>query len=331
MNQALLAVNDLRVTFDGPGGAVPAVRNVSLEVRQGEILGLVGESGSGKSALAAALMDLHDSDTATVTAGFWRLGPTLLQPHRDDIWQHIRGRRIAMVFQDPMTALNPYLRIGSQLTEVLQAHTRLARAERVARCQQALEEVGLPGAQALLTQYPHMLSGGMRQRVVIAMALLGQPELLIADEPTTALDVTVQAQILALLKKLCQQRRMAMVFITHDLAVLAGIADRVAVMYAGQIVELAPVEALYRAPRHPYSKALLQAMPDLVASGQRRPCPIDGAPPQPTDLVAGCLFAPRCGRALPICHTANPEGVAHAPGIWARCHNPEPEPPKASP
>ena len=324
MSQSLLAVNNLHVTFDGPNGAVPAVRGVSLEVRHGEILGLVGESGSGKSALGAALMDLHDGATATVSAGFWRLGPTLLQPHQESIWRHIRGNRIAMIFQDPMTALNPYLRIGSQLEEVLQAHTGLGKKERRARCCQALEEVGLAHAETLVQQYPHRLSGGMRQRVVIAMALLGQPELLIADEPTTALDVTVQAQILALLRRLCEERHMAMVLITHDLALLSGIAHKVAVMYAGQLVEVAPTEAFYSTPSHPYSRALLQAMPDLQAIGQRRPSPIDGAPPKPHEALPGCAFAPRCGRALPTCLTAAPRLVAHGPGRLLRCYNPEP-------
>ncbi len=324
MSTKLLTLRNLCVTFTGGPTPVYAVRNIDLEVSEGEILGLVGESGSGKSALGAALMNLHDSATTTLTTSLWRLGYAELSPQNPE-WRHIRGRRVAMVFQDPMTALNPYLRIGSQLAEVLCAHTGLSRKERTLRCLQALREVGLPGPEQLLRAYPHMLSGGMRQRVVIAMALLGQPELLIADEPTTALDVTVQAQILALLKGLCQARGMAMVFITHDLAVLAGIADRISVMYAGELVETGPAQKLYDAPSHPYSRALWRAMPDLTEAISRAPEPIPGVPPHLAAPPEGCAFAPRCSRVQPDCLSINPQDRAGHPAALLRCHNPLPE------
>lgn len=322
MKPIVLQLRGLTVTFAGRGQPVYAVRGVSLELRQAETLGLVGESGSGKSALGAALMNLHDSDQAQVAAESWRLGQTPLTSHMEGPWREVRGRRIAMVFQDPMTALNPYRRIGSQLHEVLLTHTKLKGPARHALCLSTLLDVGLPHGEGIMQAYPHTLSGGMRQRVVLAMALLGQPELLIADEPTTALDVTVQAQILALLKGLCEIRGMAMLCITHDLAVLAGIAQRIAVMYAGEWVEVGPTQALYDSPMHPYSRALWRAMPDLTAPKGMRPQPIAGAPPNLAVLPRGCAFAPRCPQALPICRDVNPEPRALAPLTLVRCHNP---------
>lgn len=328
MSPAVLEVRDLSVTFAAAphagAAAVRAVRHVNLTVGAQEIVGLVGESGSGKSALAGALMHLHDPSITRTTAGSFRLGHTALAPSDARAWHKVRGRRIAMVFQDPMTALNPYLRIGRQLDEVLALHTRLTRDARLARSLRALEDVGLADGQALLRAYPHMLSGGMRQRVVIAMALIAEPELLIADEPTTALDVTVQAQILALLKGLCQSRSMALVLITHDLAVLAGIADRIAVMYAGRLVEVGTSQGLYDAPKHPYSRALWQAMPDLAANAASIPKPIPGAPPHPAWLPAGCAYAPRCPRLLPLCQESDPPLRDTGQNGAVACHNPEP-------
>lgn len=333
MNQPLLCVRNLNVFFAGPNAVsepVHAVRNVSLDIQSGEVLGLVGESGSGKSAFGAALMGLHPARGSRVTAEHWRLGDTDLLGMDSSGWQRVRGRRIAMVFQDPMTALNPYLSIGYQLDEVLRAHTKLNAKMRQQRCLGALNDVGLPDGATMMHSYPHMLSGGMRQRAVIAMALLGEPDLLVADEPTTALDVTVQAQILALLGRLCAERHMAMVLITHDLAVLAGIAHRVAVMYAGQWVEVAQTSNFYEAPKHPYSRGLLQAMPDLQSSIDQRPRPIEGAPPPPTARPAGCPFAPRCRNAMTVCLSINPAFGPRKPEGFLRCHNPEQAPSMAA-
>lgn len=325
---AWLEVENLHVTFNTAAGPLPAVRGVDLHIGHGEVLGLVGESGSGKSALASTLMGLHRPGSCTISASIHRLGEQSLLRLPEHHWCSLRGRKMAMVFQDPMTALNPYLTVGSQLAEVLQLHTTLQRAATKARCLRMLAQVGLTNGESLLNAYPHALSGGMRQRVVIAMALLAGPELLIADEPTTALDVTIQAQILALLRQLGLQSRMAMLLISHDLGVIAGIAHRIAVMYAGQVVEVSTCDALFAAPKHPYTAALMQAMPDtLGADGDgvlMAPAPIAGAPPDLRGLPPGCAFAPRCARVQPQCRAEAPMLEALGQGTSLRCFNPVP-------
>jgi oligopeptide/dipeptide ABC transporter ATP-binding protein len=301
---ALLEVEDLAVRFPAPGGAVRAVDGVTLALARGEVLGLVGESGCGKSALALALLDLVPPPGAR-SGGLIRYDGRDVTADGGRALRALRGRRIAMVFQDPMTGLNPYLRVGAQLAETARlcgASPHDARRAAAA----LLERVGIDEPGRRLDAWPHELSGGQRQRAMLAMALLGEPELLLADEPTTALDVTTQAQILLLLRELQRERGLAILFITHDLAVAAGLCDRVAVMYAGRILEEAPAAALFARPGHPYTEALLGCVPRLDAPLGSRLATIEGLPPRLRAPASECTFAPRCPRAVPACRAAEP-------------------------
>ncbi|MEV0043958.1 ABC transporter ATP-binding protein [Nocardia rhamnosiphila] len=305
-----LAVTDLRVWFDTQRGSVRAVDGVDLTVASGTTLGIVGESGSGKSVLARTVMNILPRNSTVRPGSRIEIeGRDIAELDRAEA-RALWGSRIAMVFQDPMTSLTPVLTIGAQLTETLRRHLPLSRADAARRAAELLTSVGIPDARKRLRQYPHNLSGGMRQRVAIALALACSPRLLIADEPTTALDVTVQHQILTLLARLQQENEMAMVLITHDLGVVAGRTDEIAVMYAGRVVEQAPTEELFRATRHPYTQALLRSIPRLAAPSHTRLEAIPGRPPTIIDPPPGCAFAPRCRYARPRCQTETPRLTA---------------------
>ncbi len=296
----LLDVHELTVHFHTRDGIVRAVEGASFRLERGETLGLVGESGSGKSVTGLTLLGLVPSPPGRVEGGTASFDGTDLLGCGERRLRELRGRRIGMVFQDPMTALNPYLRIGTQLAEPLTCHGRMRRREAWAQAEAALAEVGLQDAAVRARSFPHELSGGMRQRVMIAMALIARPDLLIADEPTTALDVTVQAQILDLIRGLQKARGTAMILITHNLGVVAGSCDRVAVMYAGRMVETGPVAAVFRQPLRPYTQALYRAIPSPRARGVDL-CSIPGQPPRLIRPEPGCPFAPRCAAAAAVC------------------------------
>jgi peptide/nickel transport system ATP-binding protein len=304
MSTPILSVEELEVVFDLRGGTMAAIRGVSLSIARGEILGIVGESGAGKSLTGTAVTGLLEPPGRV--AG----GRILLEGERIDglsmkAMRTIRGRRIGSVFQDPLTSLNPLLRIGDQLTETIRAHLPLSRSEARAKSLSLLQEVGIPAAEQRLMDYPHQFSGGMRQRVVIALALAADPALLIADEPTTALDVSVQAQVTGLIKRLCRERGMAVMLVTHDMGVIAETADRIAVMYAGRIVELGAVEDVLRRPLHPYTRGLMAAIP-AMALRRERLAQIDGAMPRLDAMPPGCAFHPRCPLAAEPCRQAVP-------------------------
>ncbi len=300
---ALLEIENLTVEFKTSGGAFRAVDHVSMAVDAGEILAVVGESGSGKSVSMLAVMGLLPW-TATVTADRIDFdGRDLLNVKPEDR-RKITGKDMAMIFQEPMTSLNPCFTVGFQLMEAMQTHLNLDKAQRRKRAIELLEEVGIPAPETRLSSYPHQLSGGMSQRVMIAMALSCKPKLLIADEPTTALDVTIQAQILDLLTSLQKEKGMGLVLITHSMGVVAETAERVSVQYAGQKVEEQPVAGLFAAPRHPYTAALLAALPER-STGRRLPS-IQGVVPGQFDRPKGCLFSPRCGFATDLCRTTPP-------------------------
>jgi oligopeptide transport system ATP-binding protein len=321
MSDPLLAVDNLHVQFATEDGVLPAVRGLSFELEAGQTLGLVGESGSGKSVTAKAIMGLIPSPPGDVTAGTIHLeGRDLRRMSRADLRQ-LRGNEMSMIFQDPMTSLNPFLRISRQLTEVLQVHQGASEAQARTQAIEMLSLVGIPDAAGRIDQYPHQFSGGMRQRVMIAMALLCEPKLLIADEPTTALDVTIQAQILDCIKDLKARVGTSVILITHDLGVVAGMADRVLVMYAGQAAESAPARALFRQPAHPYSAGLLHSIPRLDQRG-RRLQPVEGLPPDATRLPTGCPFHPRCGHATAACAEREPPRRPFGPAHHAFCHHP---------
>jgi oligopeptide transport system ATP-binding protein len=310
-------VRDLSVSFTLPGGAMTAVDRASFDVAPGEILGIVGESGSGKSQILFSLMGLLARNGRATGAALFDGQNLLALP--EPALDRIRGVSMSMIFQDPMTSLNPYLRISQQMNEVLMTHRHMTEAQATEASIDLLNQVGIPEARARFVMYPHEFSGGMRQRVMIAMALLCQPRLLIADEPTTALDVTVQAQILELLAKLRRELQMATVLITHDLGVIAGLSDRVIVMYGGRVVEEAPVRQLFHEPQHPYTRGLLDSMPRLDVGGGVLPT-IPGHPPNLQNLPAGCSFRPRCLYAMAICESEDPELRAIAPGRRKACH-----------
>jgi oligopeptide transport system ATP-binding protein len=315
----LLEVSDLRTRFHTRGAVFRAVDGVSFSLERGETLGLVGESGSGKSVTCASLLRLLPTPPARIEAGSARFDGIDLLHAPEARLREIRGKRIGMIFQDPMTSLNPYLRISEQLIEPLLIHEKISRRAALDRALEMLGEVGINDAAKRLHDYPHQFSGGMRQRVMIAMALIARPELLIADEPTTALDVTVQAQILELIKKLQSQRGMAVIFISHDLGVVSGICDRVMVMYAGRIVETSDVRSLFRSPRHPYTRALQRSIPALQTKGTELHT-LPGLPPDLSRPLAGCPFAERCEFAADPCRAGPPPPLFEAaPGHAHAC------------
>jgi peptide/nickel transport system ATP-binding protein len=314
----LLQVSDLNVRFPTEDGLVHAVRGVDYVLRSGEVLGIVGESGSGKSVTSLAVMGLLPG-SARVTGSVKYRGQELLG-QSDRSMSRVRGKGVSMIFQDPMTSLDPVYRIGYQIEETLRTHDPSLSAKAAeARAVELLELVGIPNAKDRVRSYPHEFSGGMRQRVVIAIAMANQPEVIIADEPTTALDVTVQAQILEVLQTALQETGAAMVLITHDLGVVAGIADRVLVMYAGRPVEIGSVEDIYYEPRMPYTLGLLGSLPRLDATTRERLTPITGSPPSLLNMPPGCPFAPRCPLHVPECDTAEPPLFQVGPGHTAAC------------
>ena len=318
-NGHLLEVNDLRTYFDTEDGVVKAVDGISFLLRRGETLGIVGESGSGKSVTNLSIIRLVPDPPGKIVSGEVIFdGQDILLLPRDEV-RKIRGCRIAMIFQDPMTSLNPFLKISKQLMEVTQLHLGHNKGQAYEHAIKMLETVGIPDARARVDNYPHEFSGGMRQRVMIAMALSCQPELLIADEPTTALDVTIQAQILELIKKLKQETGTSVILITHDLGVVAGMTDHVIVMYAGKIFEQAKTTELFARPGNPYTKGLLKSVPDPTAE-QGRLYQIPGSPPDLVHLQPGCPFAPRCERAEEICRREFPPFVELTADHHSLCH-----------
>ena len=299
----LLAVNDLKTHFPTRAGIVRSVDGISFHLERGELLGLVGESGCGKSITALSIMRLI-APPGKIVDGEILFEGTNLRALSDGQMRAIRGDDIAMIFQDPMTSLNPVFTVGEQIAETLRLHRKLSRKQARAATIEAMREVAIPDPARRVDDYPHQLSGGMRQRVMIAMALACDPKLLIADEPTTALDVTIQAQILELLNELRKTRELAVLLITHDLGVVAEVADRVAVMYTGKIVEESPVDELFARPKHPYTEGLLRSVPMLTEADvikKERLETIEGTVPRPTDLPPGCHFAPRCSYVMPRC------------------------------
>ena len=303
---ALLEVDGLSTAFHTRHGVVRAVNDVSFQLERGETLGIVGESGSGKSVACLSLLGLIPRPPGRIEGGSARFDGIDLLHGAEPVLRGIRGRRIGMIFQDPMTSLNPYLTVEEQLVEPLLIHGLADRVDARSRALAALKDVGVPDAERRIRNYPHQFSGGMRQRVMIAMALIAKPDLLIADEPTTALDVTVQAQILDLIEREQTQRGVAVILISHDLGVVADVCDRVMVMYAGSVVETAPAATLFHAPQHPYTRALQLSRPALQAKGAELYA-IPGLPPDPARMPAGCPFAPRCEFAIDECATAQIE------------------------
>ncbi|HXB01358.1 MAG TPA: ABC transporter ATP-binding protein [Opitutaceae bacterium] len=314
----LLNVTDLRTFFHTRNGVYRAVDGVSFSVERGETLGIVGESGSGKSVTCYSLMGLVPQPPGRIESGTAIFDGVDLLHCTPAQARSIRGKRIAMIFQDPMTSLNPYLRISEQLIEPLLIHEKISKKDALKRALAMLEAVGLNDATSRIHRYPHEFSGGMRQRVMIAMALITRPELLIADEPTTALDVTVEAQIIELIKKFQREFGMAVIFISHNLSVVSGLCDRVQVMYAGRIVETTDVRTMFYQPKHPYTRALQRSIPALQKKGAGL-YTIPGLPPDLSKPITGCAFAPRCEFAVPRCHTDEPGLIELKPGHAQAC------------
>ncbi len=314
----LLAVEGLRVEFPTRRGTLVAVHDVSFDIAPGEVLGVVGESGAGKSLTGAAIIGLIDPP-GRVAAGEIRLSGRRIDNLPYEAMRLVRGREIGAVFQDPLTSLNPLYTVGRQIVETIRTHLPMSEADARKRAIELLEEVGIPAPARRVEQYPHQFSGGMRQRVVIALALAAKPRLIVADEPTTALDVSIQAQIIGLLKRLCREHGTAVMLVTHDMGVIAETADRVAVMYAGRIVEIGPVADVIHRPQHPYSVGLMGSIPS-IAEDRERLAQIDGAMPRLTAIPAGCAFHPRCPRAFARCSRERPDlmpaGVTQA-ACWA--------------
>jgi peptide/nickel transport system ATP-binding protein/oligopeptide transport system ATP-binding protein len=315
----VLRVRDLKTVFRTRGGEVHAVNSVSFDIRPGELLGVVGESGSGKSVTMMSLIGLLPSPPAEVRSGQVMFAGDDLLACKPEELRAVRGRQIGFIFQDPMTSLNPVFTVGFQIMEPLRQHMGMSKAQARARAAELLAMVGIPDAGQRLKDYPHQFSGGMRQRVMIAIALACDPKLLIADEPTTALDVTIQAQILELVRDLRQKLGMAIVWITHDLGVIAGIADRVIVMYGGQIVEQAPVRDLFARPQHPYTRALLGTIPHVTGERKGKLNVIQGQPPILRDAPRSCSFSARCAHAFDRCTRQNPARVQAGPGHDVAC------------
>lgn len=314
--EQLLSVKDLVIHYFTDEGVVQAVNGISFELAKGEILGLVGETGAGKTTTALGLMQLVPDPPGRIVSGEIIFnGQNLLDMNKNDK-RHYRGRDLSMIFQDPMTALNPVITVGEQIAEVVRIHEKVSKEEADKKAAEMLETVGIPSER--MDDYPHQFSGGMKQRVVIAIALACNPHLLIADEPTTALDVTIQAQVLHLMTELQKKFNTAMLLITHDLGVVADVCSKVAIMYAGQIVESGSLEEIYGNTKHPYTKGLFDSLPSL-SSKVHRLKPIPGLMPDPTDLPKGCAFAPRCSRCTDECLTRKPENTEVAPDHFVRC------------
>jgi oligopeptide transport system ATP-binding protein len=315
---SLLEVENLRTYFYTRGGVIRAVNDVSFSLNRGETLGIVGESGSGKSVTCYSILGLIPKPPGKIVSGQANFDGVDLLNCQEQLLRRIRGKRISMIFQDPMTSLNPYMRISDQLVEPLLVHEKISRSRALAKAIASLEEVGIQDAAGRINLYPHQFSGGMRQRVMIAMALISRPEILIADEPTTALDVTVQAQILELIKQRQKDLGTAVIFITHDLGVVASFCKEVNVMYAGRIVESAPTEEIFARPMHPYNAALQQSIPALHKKGEIL-FTIPGMPPDLTIDFAGCSFAPRCAHATDPCWENIPSLKEMTPGHRTAC------------
>jgi peptide/nickel transport system ATP-binding protein len=325
MPAPLLEVEHLRVEFPGRRGRLVALDDVSFSIAPGEVLGVVGESGAGKSLTGASIIGLLDPP-GRIAGGEIRFDGARIDNLPYEQMRKLRGRQIGAIFQDPLTSLDPLYTVGQQLVETVQTHLGLNTAEARRRAVRLLQETGIPAAEERLDQYPHQFSGGMRQRVVIALALAGEPRLIVADEPTTALDVSIQAQIIALLKRLCREHGAAVMLVTHDMGVIAETCDRVAVMYAGRIVEIGPVAAVIHAPAHPYTAGLMGSIP-AMDEDRPRLLQIDGAMPRLNAIPPGCAFHPRCPRAFEPCSQQRPELMAagatraacwlHAPALQA--------------
>ncbi|MCI9263586.1 MAG: ABC transporter ATP-binding protein [Oscillospiraceae bacterium] len=321
-NKHLLEVEDLHVSFFTPAGEVKAVGGISYTLDEDEVMGIVGESGSGKSQEAYAIMGLLQSPGKVTGGSITFEGEDVLAKNKKEMTE-LRGGRAAMIFQNPMTSLNPVYTIGNQLVEALRAHDKaISKEDAAQRAMEMLTMVGINNVEQRMKQYPHELSGGMRQRVMIAMGLICHPKLLIADEPTTALDVTIQAQILELMKELQKKTHMGIIFITHNLGVVAEICDKVCVMYAGKMVEQGPVDDIFYSPAHPYTEGLLRSMPRLDADSHERLIPIEGTPVDMLNPPEGCPFAPRCPHAMKVCLQKMPPyvelGEAHRSACWLR-------------
>jgi len=321
--EPLLEVDDLRVEFWTSRGTVYAVNGISFDIAPGDTLAIVGESGCGKSVTALAILGLL-SRAGRIPSGTAQFGGRDLLRLPDRAMRSIRGKEIAIIFQDPMTSLNPVLTVGRQIREALETHFDLNRKQAEQRAGELLDRVGIPSARARLSDYPHQFSGGMRQRVMIAMALACKPKLLIADEPTTALDVTIQAQILDVLRELVSEEGTALILITHDLGVVAGMCDRVHVMYSGMFVETGSADQVFDTPRHPYTLGLLQSVPRLDSPRGRKLRPIEGAPRDMLHVPTECPFAPRCAYEVPLSRQEVPRLVQVEPGHHVACFNPVP-------
>ncbi|RFU67100.1 ABC transporter ATP-binding protein [Peribacillus saganii] len=317
MSHPVIDVKGLRTSFKTDDGEIPVVNSIDFHIKPGEVLGIVGESGCGKSVTSLSLMGLVPSPTGKVEGEILFNGDNLTRASESKM-RKIRGNEIAMIFQEPMTSLNPVFTIGEQLTEALRIHRNWNKKKALARAVEMLKQVGLPRAEELVREYPHQLSGGMRQRVMIAMAMICEPKLLIADEPTTALDVTIQAQILELMKKLNKETDTAIMLITHDLGVVAEMCQRVVVMYAGRIVEEGDVHSIFRNPKHPYTVGLIQSVPDMRVKKDRL-YSIPGNVPKPGSIQLGCHFAPRCPHAMDRCLTETPSLKPFENGQQVRC------------
>ncbi len=312
----LLSIKNLTIHYVTDRGVVEAVNDISLDLYKGETIGLVGETGAGKTTTALGIMNLIPDPPGKIISGEIIInGVDILKLNKKE-FRAYRGNKSSMIFQDPMTALNPILTVGEQIAEVSRLHQKLSRADSYLKAAEMLELVGIPSER--LNEYPHQFSGGMKQRVVIAIALASNPQLLLADEPTTALDVTIQAQVLALIEELRGKYQTSMILITHDLGVVTEICDRVAIMYAGQIVETGDLEAIYENTKHPYTKGLFGSLPSL-SSKTKRLNPIDGLMPDPANLPSGCPFHPRCPNKIKECETVRPQDIEISPGHRVRC------------
>ncbi len=318
MNQSknLLNIKDLSIHYITEDGTVRAVEDMSLEIGVGETLGLVGETGAGKTTTALGIMQLVPDPPGKIVSGeIFFEGENLLGKSQSEL-RKIRGNKISMIFQDPMTSLNPVMTVGDQIAEVIKLHQKVNAQEATKRAMEMLEKVGIPGGR--VKDYPHQFSGGMRQRVVIAIALACNPTLLIADEPTTALDVTIQAQVLDLMKQLKHEFQTSMIMITHDLGIVAEVCDKVAIMYAGNVIEYTDKNRLYASPKHPYTLGLFGSIPDIEEDEEKLK-PIKGLMPDPTDLPPGCPFHPRCPKAMDVCSRRKPVNTEIEPGHFVKC------------